>query len=136
SFDKVHVCEYEDALIKWPDIPTNVRDKTVYRGDNLVVAWSKERGFTAVGSYKERVVQQGENAITIIKANRSDSGTYKLTYNTPATENSSSVNLEVMVPPTNQCIPIITHESNALRPELPPDVCGIPMVTSKWENLP
>ncbi|KAL3872650.1 hypothetical protein ACJMK2_035865 [Sinanodonta woodiana] len=138
SFDKVHVCEYEDALIQWPDIPTNVRDKTVYRGDNLVVAWSKAFRFTAVGSYEGRVVQQGESAIKIKKANRSDSGTYKLTYNTDATENSSSVNLEVevIVPPTNQCIPIITHESNALRPELPPDVCGIPMVTSKWENLP
>ncbi|KAK3580835.1 hypothetical protein CHS0354_032890 [Potamilus streckersoni] len=129
------ICKDDDAFLIWPNIPANVRNKAVYKGETLAVAWSQEGGFTESPSYKGRLKQKGENAFWIIKANQSDSGTYKLIYNSPATDISEeSFNLQVIVPPSNYCIPNITREQDTLWAKLPQDDCGIPMLKPKWMN--
>ncbi|KAK3580842.1 hypothetical protein CHS0354_032901 [Potamilus streckersoni] len=135
SFDNVSVCEYENAGLTWRSIPSNVINKAVFKEDILVVSWPQELGFNEGPSYKGRLMQEGENGFRIIKVTQSDIGTYKLMYNSPQTNGSSEyINLQVIVPPTNCCIPNITRQGDILEAKLPQECCGIPMLTPKWMN--
>ncbi|KAL3872641.1 hypothetical protein ACJMK2_035856 [Sinanodonta woodiana] len=137
------VCEFQDAYLLFPNTPagsaSDIRAKTWNKENGIRVAsWMEKTNFEPNSLYVGRLMAIGENSIKIRNATRSDTGTYTLVLTNGLSQKFTefTVNLEVLVPPTNQCIPIITHESNALRPKLPPDICGIPMVTSKWKHLP
>ncbi|KAL3872632.1 hypothetical protein ACJMK2_035847 [Sinanodonta woodiana] len=135
------VCEFQDANLLFPNTPAgsagDIRAKTWNKENgNRVASWMENTNFEPNSQYRDRLMAIGENSIKIRNATRSDSGTYMLVVTNRSSQKFTefTLDLEVLVPPTNRCIPIITHERNALRPKLPPDICGIPMVTSKWKH--
>ncbi|KAL3872637.1 hypothetical protein ACJMK2_035852 [Sinanodonta woodiana] len=137
------VCEFQDANLLFPNTPAgsagDIRAKTWNKENGIRVAsWMEKTNFEPNSLYVGRLMAIGENSIIIRNVTISDSGTYTLVLTSGSSQKFTefTVNLEVLVPPTDQCVPNITHESNALRPKLPPDICGIPMVTSKWKHLP
>ncbi|KAL3872627.1 hypothetical protein ACJMK2_035842 [Sinanodonta woodiana] len=137
------VCEFQDANLLFPNTPAgsagDIRAKTWNKENGIRVAsWMEKINFEPNSLYGDRLMAIGENSIKIRNATRSDSGTYTLVLTSGSTQKFTefTLDLEVLVPPTDRCVPNITHERNALRPKLPPDICGIPMVTSKWKHLP
>ncbi|KAK3580840.1 hypothetical protein CHS0354_032896 [Potamilus streckersoni] len=135
------ICESEDANLLFPNTPTS------YAGDIKAKTWNKDNGirlaswmastdFITHPSYSDRLMPIGENSIKIRNATRNDTGFYTLVQTSGSTQNffKSTLYLEVLVPPTNQCIPNITLEGNSLQAILPLGGCGIPKLTPNWTS--
>ncbi|KAK3580843.1 hypothetical protein CHS0354_032901 [Potamilus streckersoni] len=135
------VCEFHDANLLFPNTPASssgdIKAKTWNKENGIRVAsWMENTNFEPNKLYEDRLMAIGENSIKIRNATRSDSGTYTLVLTSGLTQKflEYTIHLEVLVPPTYKCIPNITLEGNAFMVKLPPDVCGIPMLTPQWSK--
>ncbi|KAK3580838.1 hypothetical protein CHS0354_032894 [Potamilus streckersoni] len=138
---RVEVCEFEDANLIFPNVPAgsvgDIRAKTWNKENGVLLAsWMADTNFVTSHSYGDRLMAVGENGIKIRNATRSDTGTYTLVLTSGSKQDFIEflVHLEVLVPPSVQCTPNITHEGNSLIAKLPSEVCGIPKLIPRWIN--
>ncbi|KAK3580839.1 hypothetical protein CHS0354_032895 [Potamilus streckersoni] len=141
SESEVDVCEYEDAILLFPNTQVSfvgdIRAKTWNKDKDIRLAsWMAGGKFTPLLSYEDRLMAIGENSIKIRNVTRSDTGMYTLFLTSGSAqvffEHTSHLN--VKVPPKDQCIPKVTREGDVLVAVLQPNDCGIPSLIPEWMN--